>query len=82
MTWLIDSFIHRELESAGSDRVVFNQDTVEEIHRISGGVPRRIWQLAELALIAGAGQELERIDAETVAAVQEELQNPLSVAAH
>ena len=43
------------------------------LHELTDGVPRRVRQLAELALLAGAGQELELIHEDTVNAVNDEL---------
>jgi hypothetical protein len=43
------------------------------IHELSDGIPRRVKQLAELALLAAAGQELRMIDAETVEGAYYEL---------
>ncbi len=75
------ALIHREMEAAGCDRVVFGQETLEEIHRVSEGIPRRIGQLTELALVAGAGQKMDQIDSETILAVQEELRIRVTPAA-
>jgi hypothetical protein len=40
---------------------------------MSGGAPRKVNQLAQLALLAGASQKLIQIDEATIEAVQEEL---------
>jgi type II secretory pathway predicted ATPase ExeA len=51
----------------------FSPAALEKIHALSGGIPRRVGQLAEWALVAGAGLGLNEIDDETVAAAAEEL---------
>lgn len=66
-------FLKRSVQSAGSDQTVFDVRALERIYRLAEGYPLRLRQLAELALVAGAGQHLENVDVETVDAVQEEL---------
>lgn len=73
------SFLRGSLEAAGAQSEIFNDSAIEVIHRLSRGVPRRISQLAELALVAGAGAEMETLDRETIVAVQDELRMPLEV---
>ena len=43
------------------------------LYELSCGVPRRVAQLADLALLAGAGLELEQVDAATVESAYQEL---------
>jgi hypothetical protein len=43
------------------------------LHELGGGIPRRVKQLADLALLAGAGQNLVQIEAETIEASFREL---------
>lgn len=71
-------FIRKSVIDAGATRQLFDVRAVEEIQHLAQGVPRRICQLAELALIAGAGQELDRVDPETVDMVHDELRTPVS----
>lgn len=52
---------------------VFDESAVLRMHAVTDGVPRRVCQLAELALVAGAGRKLERISADTIDAVAQEL---------
>ena len=66
-------YLQSALQYAGRAASVFTSDAVTMIHQISGGVPRRINQLAELTLLAGAGARLTEIDATTVNAVHHEL---------
>jgi type II secretory pathway predicted ATPase ExeA len=73
-----ETFLRGSLEAAGADSKVFDSEAIESIQQISGGIPRRIAQLAELALVAGAGAELESVDQEIVLAVNEELRMPTS----
>jgi type II secretory pathway predicted ATPase ExeA len=43
------------------------------LHALSEGVPRRVNQLASLALMAGAARQIPLIDGETVASIHHEL---------
>ncbi len=52
---------------------VFTEDAVAKLHELSGGIPRRVSQLASWALLAGAGLGLESVDDETVETAAEEL---------
>ncbi len=51
----------------------FSPAALEKIHALSSGIPRRVSQLAEWAMVAGAGLGLAEIDDETVAAAAEEM---------
>lgn len=66
--YLLDS-----LEKAGSARPVFAETAAARLHELTHGVPRQVNNLAEMALLAGAGQQLAQIDAATVETVYEEL---------
>ena len=52
---------------------VFTEDAASKLHELSGGLPRRVSQLAQWALLAGAGMGMETVDDETVASAAEEL---------
>lgn len=71
----IRDFLHTSLARAGREggREVFDESAVTRLRELTEGVPRRVSQLAELALVAGAGRRLEQIDAETLDAVFQEL---------
>jgi general secretion pathway protein A len=69
----VGCFIEQQLEKAGRQQPIFTPPAIDQIQLLSGGLPRRICQLAHLALLAGAGQGLREIDAETITAVCEEL---------
>jgi type II secretory pathway predicted ATPase ExeA len=74
--WTADDtreYLRASLEAAGREHSVFSDHAVERLVQLSGGAPRRVGQLAQLALIAGAGQNLTQIDEQTVLAVHDEL---------
>lgn len=66
-------YIRAMLTAAGGQSAAFTDDALERVHRLADGNPRRVAQLANLALLAGAGRELPQVDAETVQGVFDEL---------
>lgn len=74
-------YVLQRLTLAGASRAIFEFAGLEEIARLSGGIPRRINQLAQLCLVAGAASGAETIEASLVSGVFEEMQpfaGPLS----
>lgn len=67
------AFVDAALARAGRKGPLFDHGALVRLHDLALGVPRHICQLAELALVAGAGESLHRIDAATVEAVYHEL---------
>ena len=66
-------YVARRLEAAGAKRPLFEPDALLPVHELSGGVPRRINRICDLALLVGFADESEMISAEQVQAVAEEL---------
>lgn len=66
-------FIESSLRKAGRSTPVFGGPAVTRLHELAQGIPRRVSQLADLALVAGAGRNLTSIDAETVDSACREL---------
>ncbi len=64
------------LALAGRQSPVFTEPAIDRLQAITGGTPRRVSQLAELALVAGAGANLAQIDAEVVESAYQELGVP------
>lgn len=65
---------HRLAASGVADVVsVFQPAALEVMHQLSGGIPRRINRLGDLALLIGFAEEQRRVTAEHVTAVAEEL---------
>ena len=67
------NYVQATLARAGRGQPAFATGAVSRLFELSAGVPRRVNQLARLALVAGAGQNLEQVDERTVEAVHEEL---------
>jgi len=66
-------YVLAALRQAGRREPLFTDEAMVHLHDLCDGIPRRINQLANLSLLAGAGQRAERIDAETVDAAFHEL---------
>jgi len=66
-------FLNSSLTRAGRRSSVFADPAIARLHELSHGIPRQVTQLADLSLLAGAGANLERIDADVVESVYHEL---------
>ncbi len=66
-------FLTHMLRQAGGRAEAFDRQAMQRLHALSQGIPRRVSQLADLALLAGAGEQLPQIDCETVESVYHEL---------
>jgi general secretion pathway protein A len=66
-------YLTTTLTNAGRQQPAFDDVATRRLFELSGGAPRKVNQLAQLALLAGASQKLVQIDRATVEAVQEEL---------
>ena len=66
-------FIAKSLAQAGCQSPVFAEPALAKLHELAHGIPRQVSQLADLALLAGAGQNLQQINADVVEMVYQEL---------
>ncbi len=71
-------FVASHLNCPGGDAALFEPAALVRLHELSGGIPRRVCRLAQLALLASQGQQLERIGPEVIEAVHCEL-SPMGV---
>ena len=60
------AFLEQSLRHAGRNQPVFTPAAARRLHELASGIPLRIKQLADLAMIAGAGLEQAGIDVNTV----------------
>ena len=58
------AYIDHRLATAGRDEPVFSPDAVEEVYEYSGGIPRQINNICDIALVIGFSRKLEAIDGE------------------
>jgi type II secretory pathway predicted ATPase ExeA len=67
-------YIQHRLKVAGAEEEIFRDDAYSEIYRFSGGIPRRINNICDLALLVGCAEALEKIDKEIITDVAEDLE--------
>ena len=67
------ALLKKSLADAGRTSPIFTEAAVQRIHELSGGIPRRIKQIADLALVGGAGSNLAHIEPVMVELVYQEL---------
>jgi type II secretory pathway predicted ATPase ExeA len=59
-------YLQHRLQVAGASRTLFDPGAVQAVQELSGGIPRRINQIADLALLTGMGRQASHIDAAIV----------------
>jgi type II secretory pathway predicted ATPase ExeA len=69
-------YIAHRIEIAGGSRNPFSREAMEEIHLVSGGIPRLINTLATTALLDAFGEDAPTIDPARVAAAAREHRMP------
>ena len=71
----VEPYVVHRMKLVGWDgRPLIEADAFTEIHRLTGGVPRKVNQFAGRLLLHAAVEELDTIDAETVAEVAEDFE--------
>jgi len=74
-------YIQHRMQAAGASRTIFADDTLQLAHQLSGGIPRRINRLCDLALVVGFASQQHTIGAAELQAVSDELVTISAVAA-
>lgn len=75
----IKEYVQHRLEVAGAQEPIFSEDAFSEIYRFSAGIPRRINNICDMALMVACGEGSEQIDRETIREVAEDLEEtPIS----
>ena len=67
------TYILHRLQVAGATRDVFDEEAIQAVHESTGGIPRRINQICDLALLTGYGMRSSMI---TAAIVREVVMDP------
>jgi type II secretory pathway predicted ATPase ExeA len=67
------AFVKESLAAAGRSTPIFSENALRRLHELAEGIPRRIKQLADLALIGGAGSNLAQIEPDLIETVYHEL---------
>ncbi len=68
-----NNYIEHRLAAAGSQRSIFEEEAKSIIFQHSGGVPRRVNRLCDLALLIGFAEQQSTIGAEQIEAVAAEI---------
>lgn len=66
-------YLDARLAAAGASRPIFSQPAKTEVHRLTGGVPRRINRLCDLALLVAYAEGLPNVEPAQLRAVSDEL---------
>ncbi len=78
----VRGYVTTSLSRAGREEPAFDDDAIVALQELAQGSPRRVSQLADLSLLAGAGKQLGQVDRPTVESVYGELNvSPSSTAA-
>lgn len=72
-------YIRHRLTVAGVESQVFSIEAMNEIHELSGGLPRQINRLADLALLVGYADRLSEIPRSIVSSAAAEVCSPALV---
>jgi type II secretory pathway predicted ATPase ExeA len=67
------AYIDHRLQAAGSQRTIFEPSALTAIYELTGGIPRRINRLCDLALLVGYGEELPSLTGSHIESIYEEL---------
>jgi general secretion pathway protein A len=68
------AYIRHRLATAGRAEPLFTADAVHAVMQFSGGIPRRINHLCDLALVAGAAARAEAVDQHMIQDVAKDLE--------
>lgn len=67
-------YVNHRLEVVDAKKGIFQEEAFHEIYRYSAGIPRRINNICDLALLVGCGKGLEGIDKTTIIEVAQDLE--------
>jgi general secretion pathway protein A len=67
------SYVSHRLTAAGATHEIFTSEALAALYQLTGGNPRRINRLCDLALLIGYAEEQVRINAHQIEAVSSEL---------
>ncbi|MBN8604194.1 MAG: AAA family ATPase [Planctomycetes bacterium] len=68
------SYIQHRVRCCGGDAErIFTRDAIDSIHVLSGGIPRRINRLGDLALMLAFAEDRQQINTEVIEGVQADL---------
>ncbi len=80
--WETKEYVIHRLKVAGATQQIFTEDAYHEIYLSSAGVPRRINNICDLALLVGFSNNLESIDRAAVREINEDMDIPVADSGH
>lgn len=72
----VEQFVQRSIAGAGGNPLLFNDQAIVRLHELSDGIARRLIQILEITLLAGASNHAEFITPDLVDAAAEEISIP------
>lgn len=69
----LSDYLRQRLQAAGAQQECFSEEAKEQMHRLAGGVPRKINQLADLSLLVGYVRKKSIVDADEILQAAREL---------
>lgn len=70
------AYVTHRLAVAGTSRELFSEAALDKLHRLSGGIPRRISALADRALLGTYARWQEQVGPEAVVQAAREVMGP------
>lgn len=67
-------YIKHRLEIAGAEQEIFSEGAFKEIYYFSTGIPRRINNICDMALLVGCGEGIDKINKKIIREVAEDLE--------
>lgn len=67
-------YIKHRLEVAGAKQQFFSESAFKEVYYFSAGIPRRINNICDMALLVGCGEGVDKIDKKIIKDVSEDLE--------
>ncbi len=68
-------YMQHRLKVAGSTRKIFDDNAIKIIYEQSGGIPRRVNQICDMALLTGFGSKAEIVNKEIVMEVVKDIES-------
>ncbi len=71
---LTREYIQHRLKVAGAQQEIFPEDVLNEIYKFSAGIPRRINNICDMALLVGFSERVDKINKEIIREVTQDLE--------
>lgn len=67
-------YISHRINIAGATRPLFSDEALGKIYDKSGGIPRRVNQICDLALLTGFGRRADKVDPDIISEVSKDIE--------